>query len=517
MTDLLNSESLSKDELSSFIENHENSQSFALSLEERTRVWQILLSTIEGPSVTPTVRELCLKCCRILSRDPTGINQVIQNSHVDLLIQIASISTPGNSLTDVDRLQEAVHLQAKKVLFNLVKQSFTVRARCCHNGFIGDIFKAISQHKEKGELQRFDLRLLFLLTVLTPEQRQTAKQDHRGLAILNEILQRCSVAPYNMESATYLADLLMVLFNLTLVTENHDTQDLINICQSLKPLIKQKFESEEADQIVISNIINFLTTMENKVEPTRALFSEKDLDSVQRILDLLLLKLSQHADDHQIRLAEVISPCLQVLWSLSKMHPHIRRYLKRTILPPLTTEDIKKKPEQGRNARGRLVSLLTNPDQKIATMTAELLFVLCKHKVGKLVKYSGYGNAAGLLARRGLMTGGSADQSEADFSSSSDSDTEEYQQEAHKVNPITGCVEEKRTNPLEGMSDEQKEYEAVKLVNMLDKLIKDGAIQPATIGDDGKPVALEHVLQLQDNKKHPVNKEDPTDSSDELD
>ena len=147
MTDLLNIESLSKDELSSFIINHENSQSFALSLEERTRVWQILLSTIEKPSVTLTIREMCLKCCRILSRDPTGINQVIQNNHVDLLIQIASISTPGNSLTDVDRVQEAVHLQAKKVLFNLIKQSFTVRARCCHNGFLGDIFKAISQHK----------------------------------------------------------------------------------------------------------------------------------------------------------------------------------------------------------------------------------------------------------------------------------------------------------------------------------------------------------------------------------
>ena len=39
--------------------------------------------------------------------------------------------------------------------------------------------------------------------------------------------------------------------------------------------------------------------------------------------------------------------------------------------------------------RSRLVSLLTNPDAKIATMTAEFLFVLCKHNVGRLVKHSG--------------------------------------------------------------------------------------------------------------------------------
>jgi len=35
---------------------------------------------------------------------------------------------------------------------------------------------------------------------------------------------------------------------------------------------------------------------------------------------------------------------------------------------------------------------------------------------------------------------------------------------------VTGRVEEKLPNPMEGMTDEQKEYEAMKLVNMFDKL-----------------------------------------------
>lgn len=38
------------------------------------------------------------------------------------------------------------------------------------------------------------------------------------------------------------------------------------------------------------------------------------------------------------------------------------------------------------------------------------------------------------------------------------------------INPVTGRVEEEQPNPMEGMTDEQKEYEAMKLVNMFDKL-----------------------------------------------
>ena len=45
--------------------------------------------------------------------------------------------------------------------------------------------------------------------------------------------------------------------------------------------------------------------------------------------------------------------------------------------------------------------------------------------VSRFVKYTGYGNAAGLLAQRGLMTGGRGT-SIVYSSESDDSDTEEY-------------------------------------------------------------------------------------------
>lgn len=38
------------------------------------------------------------------------------------------------------------------------------------------------------------------------------------------------------------------------------------------------------------------------------------------------------------------------------------------------------------------------------------------------------------------------------------------------INPITGVVEEDKPDPMEGMTEEEKEYEAMKLVQMFDKL-----------------------------------------------
>ena len=84
-------------------------------------------------------------------------------------------------------------------------------------------------------------------------------------------------------------------------------------------------------------------------------------------------------------------------------------------------------------------------------------------------------------------------------SDSEDSGTEEYKQVEHRylfnkisnlqvffdiniydfnypfgwgdsINPVTGSYEPQRPNPLEHMTEEQKEYEAVKLVNMIDQL-----------------------------------------------
>lgn len=40
------------------------------------------------------------------------------------------------------------------------------------------------------------------------------------------------------------------------------------------------------------------------------------------------------------------------------------------------------------------------------------------------------------------------------------------------VNPVTGCYEPPKPDPTAGMTEEQKEYEAMQLVNMMDRLTR---------------------------------------------
>ena len=61
--------------------------------------------------------------------------------------------------------------------------------------------------------------------------------------------------------------------------------------------------------------------------------------------------------------------------------------------------------------------------QQYNNIQADDIF-LFSFSVNRMVKYTGYGNCAGLLANRGLMLGG---QGQGDYSSDSeDSETEEY-------------------------------------------------------------------------------------------
>ena len=68
------------------------------------------------------------------------------------------------------------------------------------------------------------------------------------------------------------------------------------------------------------------------------------------------------------------------------------------------------------------------------------------------------------------------------YSDDEDSDTEEYKQNAHMINPVSGYVEPDRPSPFEGMSEDQKEHEAVKLANIIDRLHSLGVVKPGKLG-----------------------------------
>lgn len=72
-------------------------------------------------------------------------------------------------------------------------------------------------------------------------------------------------------------------------------------------------------------------------------------------------------------------------------------------------------------------------------LAADFLFVLCKENVNRLIKYTGYGNAAGLLASRGLMGVSQSQMNGTDYSSDDDdSETEEYAMDKLHIDPMIG-------------------------------------------------------------------------------
>lgn len=108
-----------------------------------------------------------------------------------------------------------------------------------------------------------------------------------------------------------------------------------------------------------------------------------------------------------------------------------------------------------------------------------------------MIKYTGFGNAAGLFANRGLL----CKTSNPDYSSDSEqSDTEEYLRFKDqwvfnfnmyfcssvipnnivliRINPVLGCYEPPKPNPFECMSVEQQEHEVMQLVSKMDKLTR---------------------------------------------
>lgn len=275
----------------------------------------------------------------------------------------------------------------------------------------------------------------------------------------------------------------------------------------LHDLLLSETRHKERREEIQSHTINLLTNMPTttfdellvpveeigKIDNPLYEYEDTNVEAIAVILEFLEKRLTPNPDSDRT-MHESLAPALICLSEMARAKRVIRKYLKSHILPPL--RDVHSRPEEGEHIRNKLVKLMTNPNTDVKELVADFLFVLCKESVGRLIKYTGYGNAAGLLARRGLMMGGR--RSDQYSSESEDSDTDEYLQFKDKINPVVGCYEPQHDNPLEGMSDEQKEREAMHLVNMMDKITRAGVVKPCKIGDDGRPHPVDHILQLQE-------------------
>uniref|UniRef100_A0A8C1WIP2 Synembryn n=1 Tax=Cyprinus carpio TaxID=7962 RepID=A0A8C1WIP2_CYPCA len=414
----------------------------------------------------PGVLRVCLRTLRIISRDRKALAPLITDYAILTLARLVGIST----LLTWPEEEEAEWGSHSDITPE------NERETCLDNN---ERLKDGIHSSSPPSGQFYELRLLFLLTALRPELRIELRQE-RSVCMLTAALEQClevcwgethevltdlTAPPVCKEVTQRALEFLKTLFNITYSVHRQDLdEEAADLYRHLAAVLRHCLlvpcEGEDRKEELQGHTVNVLSAL-----PLQCLDVLTGLDPVLPSS----LNSSWHRFNKGHKLKEKLAPVLNLLTESSKAHKETRHYLRQQILPPL--RDVEIRPEQGNTLRSKLVRLMTHVDTDIKHCAAELLFVLCKENVSRFVKYTGYGNAAGL---------------------DSDSDTEEYRQAKDRINLVTGRVEDEQPDPMEGMTEEEKEAEALRLINMFNKLSRyvNKIIQPMGVTTDGRLAPL---------------------------
>ncbi|XP_030581383.1 synembryn-A-like isoform X2 [Archocentrus centrarchus] len=415
--------------------------------------------------------------------------------------------------TEKEEDGEVCRKEALKVLCNIIYNSPQAQERASALRLLQGLWETLKEEiwrREPLSCHFYKLRLLFLLTALRPELRLQLQQE-RGVSVLTKALEQCLAVrwaveyevltdstepPISKEVSQKVIEILKTLFNITHMfhRQEPDEEDAAlyrHLAAVLRHCLLLSCDGEDTLEELQGHTVNVLsalplTCLDVLVSVPVDQASHKcegvNMDCVHKLLLFMDRRLNRG-----LKLKEKLTPVLNLLTESSRVHRETRCYLRQKILPPL--RDVAIRPEQDSALRGQLVRLMTHVDTDVKDCAAELLFVLCKENVSRFVKYTGYGNAAGLLAARGLLNG-RRNPSDSQYSSDSDSDTEEYREAKARINLVTGRVEAEQPDPMEGMTDEEKEEEARHLMSMINRLSREQIIQPMGVTAEGRLAPL---------------------------
>uniref|UniRef100_A0A1I7XCI4 Synembryn-A n=1 Tax=Heterorhabditis bacteriophora TaxID=37862 RepID=A0A1I7XCI4_HETBA len=491
---------------------------------------QEIVKLVEMQRKSPVLVAPLLELLRILARDKNQLEVILTESIEEFIIySSALIENPGKIV--VKDIMEAEKCLVN-TLFNSAKmreifeaKSVGVLLERIHRFIINDYsgnFEWINEMTEdmRSSLWYFDLRLAFLISAHSVKVQRTWGSDSLSFGTWVQIVKQYLEAakqrdagelPSDMEKRTERAiEACKILFNITFRrAEDIKSPFLTDITILVSSILKSKVHVSSMEQ----HAVNLMATLKldysilcpkmKSFDRCTEHFDLYDMSFAQALMDAMERKL----DTNDKSDAELLSTYLGSALKLCTANKEARRYCRMKsynllrncflqILPPLKDTDVCRRPDEGNSLRNKIVRVMMSPAFS-KDLAAEFLFVLCKRSVNRLIKYTGLGHAAGLLANSGLLGQINAPKNDSD---SEDSETEEYKAIQDRVNPVTGCLRPPScTSPFDGMSEEQKEYEAMRLVDAMHKLMNTGVIQPGTVGDDGRPRAVEHVLELAKN------------------
>ncbi|XP_049916408.1 synembryn-A [Epinephelus moara] len=412
--------------------------------------------------------------------------------------------------------EEAQRKEAMKVLCNVVYNSTWAQERFSALRLMSGLVELLSsgvRGSSPSSVQFYELRLMFLITALRRELSSQLQQEG-GVSIFTAALENClevqwkdqyecvldpAAPPISPDTSQCIVEILKILFNITYSTHRQEPSEddaalyrhlvaILRLCLMRKCLLPDDTDALQGHTV---NLLSALplqcldVLLMVPLAPDSKQCQGVNMDCVHTLVMFMEKRLELGE-----KMKEKLTPILNLLTESCRAHRETRHYIRKHILPPL--RDLSHRPEEGSTVKSRLIRLMTHLDTDLKYCAADLIFVLCKENVSRFVKYTGYGNAAGLLATRGLL-GGQVPRpvsSDAQYSSDSDSDTEEYRQVKDRINPVTGRVEAEQPDPMEGMTEEEKEEEARRLIMLFNKLSRDSIIQPMGVDSEGKLVPM---------------------------
>jgi len=450
-----------------------------------------------GESINDALRKLLQDLYNCQESDFSTISKILSDFRI-----LTREKTLDHELLDekciieLTNHSENLHTEAQKCLSNLILNYSHLRDKViepyvsCFERRLKTVLsdknpiKHETSRKQLCEVLHYDLRIVFLLSALCASQR--ARIRDRLLEPILE-LTREEAAKFSHDNYLLVVECLKTLFNLTLDkcvnkslvgdvikklfsvvgTEN----DMIDDC-------KTNSEPDQTDRLLV-NLIHLLTNMPDEVYLR---LSYEDVDKILNHLDNQLKSYSKHC------FRDTVLPVLNVCANVCKHNPEIQKRWFEEIIA--SAKDFEKRPEEYDNLRGRLVRLMTSVDVHIKDIAAEFMHALCGGDTEKFITYTGFGNSAAFLSSRGLLLGKDRrkvdDRSDLDFAGNTD-----YQQIRDKIDPITGKLETPKKNPMEGMTEEEKEYHAHELADAITKLSNLGVVKPMSVDQDGRMTELQ--------------------------
>lgn len=198
-----------------------------------------------------------------------------------------------------------------------------------------------------------------------------------------------------------------------------------------------------------------------------------------------------------IDLESSAQPLCLLLRNLAAEDDELRVAIKGDLLPDNLDRTIA--PDRRRDATGKLIRLMSSVTcARLAQVTGELLFALCKCDAKTMVNEIGYGPCAGFLVSKGLVGAFPESERTAGVAGAG----------GRSINPISGQYEpteaETAHDPINNMTQEEKEAEAERLFGLFDRLNRTGVVKvqhPVRDASEDVQARFEDVTRQEDEEE----------------